>query len=339
MTTEGSIVKPCGWSQVPGIWNERQVKAWKKITDKVHANGSYITIQLWNLARQGDIDTLIAEDQPLETPTAGLYSSEKSEKRAKETGIETKELTIEDIQKYVKFYGKIAQNAINAGFDFIEVHSANGYIFDQFFQEISNKRQDKYGGSIENRARFFFEVIDEIVRVTGAPEKLAARFSPWGVFGNMGGVHSRINPIATFGYILSELQHRVTNQWDNKFGYISIVEPTEEFADDPSKSYVNNNWVYDIWKGVVLRTGDYGHTLDRLKKDVNSNDRTLIGIGREYISNPDLPYRLKNGLELNPYDFETFYTHNDWGYNSYGKYGETVGDKEEAQKKEPQPLA
>lgn len=331
-----------GMARVPGIWNKTQVAGWKKITDQVHANGSYISIQLWNVGRQVNIGYITKKGIPFRSASDGFYTYPKQKAQAVALNNPLKALTVEEIQDYVKQYGVVAQYAVEAGFDFIELHGANGYLFDQFLQQTTNVRTDQYGGVLENRARFFLEVVDEIISKIGT-EKLSFRLSPWATYAGMPGNNAKISPIAVYGYVISEVQRRA-DEHGGKIGYLSLVEPRVSnsiFDENIRQSAVgNNDFAYDIWKGIIVRSGNYVRDVPGLIRDVNKNNRTLISIGRHFISNPDLIKRLKNDLALTPYDRASFYTYDDWGYNSYPKYGEGVREsQEQARARHPQPLA
>jgi NADPH2 dehydrogenase len=191
-----------GYANVPGIWNDAQIAGWKtvrvygpsrfplfchpcltfhwpKVTDAVHAKGSFIFLQLWALGRvasptilkqEGGYDVVGASPILVPGPTFGG-----------DEHVLPRELSIPEIKEYVQLYTQAAKNAIEAGFDGVEVHAANGYLLDQFLQSVSNKRTDEYGGSIQNRLRFPLEVIDSVVKAVGA-ERTAVRLSPWSKF-------------------------------------------------------------------------------------------------------------------------------------------------------------
>lgn len=308
----------------PGIWNERQAQAWKKIVQKVHENGSKFSMQLWNLGRAADPALLKKFGKPFLSSSA-LYMSEDSEKAAKEAGNEIIAATIDDIEKFKQDYLNAARNALDvAGFDIIELHAAHGYLFDQFLQPESNQRTDKYGGSIENRARFLLEVIDLLLESFPA-DKLAIRLSPYAQFQGIKGADSTIHPIATFGYVFSELERRAKK--GKRLAYVSVVEARVSGSSDvPTVISHNPSWIGEIWKGIIIRAGSYlsDKGYKNLIRDVNADDRTLIAIGRYFISNPDLVYRLKNVLELTKYDRSTFYDrHDNIGYNTWKNYGDS----------------
>lgn len=323
LTTEATFIaqEAGGYANVPGIWSESQTKAWKKIVESVHSKKSFITAQLWSLGRQADPEYL--KSKGLKYISASeLYINDDGEAAAKKVGNPIHALTKDEIKSHVQLYVKAAKNAIfRAGFDFVEIHSANGYLLDQFLQGKSNKRTDEYGGTIENRARFLFEVVDALIDVVGA-EKISVRLSPWGKFGSMGG-DSDPETIATFAYVASELQKR--KEAGKEIAYLSIVEPRVSGDNDAEHVTTNNEWLLLIWKGVVLRTGAFASSTPDYKRifdTISLNDRTLIGIGRHFLANPDLVQRLHDGVELNKYYRETFYTPGSYGYTTYPNTGE-----------------
>ncbi|KAG6878666.1 hypothetical protein C0992_007734 [Termitomyces sp. T32_za158] len=182
LITEATFIaaKAGGYDNVPGIWNEEQTMAWKEVTDQVHANGSYIFVQLWALGRAANPDILSSDGYPFVAPSPIAIASKPPPL--------PRELTVDEIQEYTALYVAAARNAVEkAGFDGVEIHGANGYLIDQFLQEGSNQRSDQYGGSIEARSKFGLEVVDAIVRAIGA-ERTAIRLSPWSTF------QSRISP-------------------------------------------------------------------------------------------------------------------------------------------------
>ena len=310
------------YERAPMIKTDQQVKAFKKIVDSVHEKGSKIAVQLWNLGRTADPKCLKKHNLPFVAPSA-IYFDEDSKKAAIEAENELRELTIEEIQSMIKEYVACAKRCINeAGFDLIEIHGAHMYLLDQFLQASSNKRTDKYGGSIENRARFMLEVVDAVIEAVGA-DKVAIRLSPYAEFQGALGIKSEINPIVTWGYVLSELENRAKK--GNRLAYISIVEPrVSGILDNFDNAAVDFSWPALIWKGNLIRAGGYldAANISKLPAIINKTDNTLIAVGRYFTSNPDLANRLKNGLELTPYDRTTFYKiGSNIGYLDYQTYG------------------
>ncbi|EGW33420.1 NAPDH dehydrogenase [Spathaspora passalidarum NRRL Y-27907] len=311
---------------VPGIWNETQSKAWKQITDSVHEQGGAISLQMWALGRVGSAQLLKAHGLPLTGPSEN-YEHEQAEKDAIEAGNPIKALTEEDIKDLVyNQFANAAKLADEAGFDFLELHGANGYLFEQFIHPGVNKRTDKYGGSIENRARLLLEVIDHLSTIVD-PSKLAVRLSPVNTF-QVPGVNETSE--ADYSYIVSELQKRADQ--GKGLAYISVVDG--RFVDADHTTAIELDYIHKLWKGVLLRGGNY--TYDRegwnaIQKDTE-DDRTLVGFGRNFIANPDLPERIKKGLPLNEYDRDTFYTPTNFGYNTYPHHGDSTPVKEEVEK-------
>ncbi|KAK6204616.1 NADPH dehydrogenase [Scheffersomyces amazonensis] len=333
LITEGTFVseQASGYPNVPGIYTDKHVKAWKHITDRVHENGSFISTQLWNLGRVANAKVFKAKGLDIVAPSP-IFESEKYKAAAEEEGVTLRSLTTEEIKDLIyKTYDNAAKKAIEAGFDYVELHSAHGYLLDQFLHPETNHRTDQYGGSLENRTRFLLELIDHLISIVGA-NKVAIRFSPWATFQGILAQKGQEHPITTYSYILHELQKRADA--GNQLAYISVVEPrVSGIVDVAVEDQVgNNDFVYTIWKGIILKAGNYTYDapeFTQIQKDT-TDSRTLIGLSRYYISNPDLVNRLANGYELNPYIRELFYNHDNWGYNTYNKYGDnTVYNKEE----------
>lgn len=340
--TEGTFptVKTGSETTVPGLYTQKHVEAWKKITDKVHSNKSFISVQLWGLGRVADPVQTKKEGQKLVAPSA-VFSDEEAEKKAKEAGVELHALTEEEIKDLIyNDYTQVAKNAVAAGFDFIELHGAHGYLIDTFFHPVSNRRTDKYGGSIENRCRFVLELIDHLSGVVGA-QRLGLRISPWAKFMGIKAEDDEVSPFATYGYFVDQLQKRADR--GNALAYLSIVEPRfSGFVGYEAHPYGDNAFIKTIWKGPLIRGGNYTYDAPDFKTAVADveDDRTLVAFSRYITSNPDFATRLKNGGELVPYDRTTFYGNTNWGYNTFGFLNEVRNSDEEKEKsKTPQPIA
>ncbi|KAF4622850.1 hypothetical protein D9613_002358 [Agrocybe pediades] len=281
LITEATFIAPKagGYDNVPGIWSEDQIKAWKKVTDAVHAKGSFIYLQLWALGRTARPDVLKEEGYELVAPSAIS---------AGETYSVPRELTIPEIQEYIQLYAQAAKNAVEAGFDGVEIHGANGYLIDQFLQDVSNNRTDEYGGSIEARSKFGLEVVDAVVKAIGQ-EKTAIRVSPWGRFQNM----KMEDPIPQFSHFIGTIAQLYPD-----FAYLHVVESYEGESND---------FLRQIWKPrPFISCGGYNAetALERAEKD----DPELVAFGQWYISNPDLPDRIEKGIPFTPFNTSTFYT-------------------------------
>jgi len=292
--TEGTFIAPqaAGYRNVPGIWDDAQIAAWKEITDAVHANGSYIFVQLWARGRTADPAVLKQEGGfDVVAPSPISFDGSANVPR---------ELTVAEIKEYVQLYSKAARNAVKAGFDGVEIHGANGYLVDQFLQTVSNERTDEYGGSVENRVRFALEVINAIVEAIGA-ERTAIRISPWSPFQGMG----MKDPLPTF----SRLIERIRDEHPN-LAYIHAVEArvvaTWVVAVTDENRAHSNEALRQIWgdRPFIAAGG-----MDRAKAiDTVEKFGGLVAFGRDFLSNPDLPLRLKEGLSLTRYNRDTFYT-------------------------------
>ncbi|OQE28785.1 hypothetical protein PENSTE_c003G03501 [Penicillium steckii] len=279
-----------GVPNAPGIWNDAQVAGWKKITDAVHARGCYIICQLLAPGRAADNATLQKE------AGHGILSS--SPIPLTDVAPVPQAMSEDQIQDAIKSYANAAKNAMRAGFDGVEIHGANGYLLDQFLQDNCNRRTDRWGGSIENRARFAVEAATAIANAIGA-EKLGYRISPWSSFQGM----RMADPIPQFTYLIEKLK-------ELKLGYLHVIESRVNNNVDVEKTE-GIEFALDIWAQTspVLVAG--GFTPESAKNAVDNeytNNEVAIVFGRHFLANPDLPFRVKHGISLNKYDRTTFYT-------------------------------
>lgn len=308
----------------PMIYTKEQVKAWKILVEKVHKNGGFISVQLWHLGRTSSPEFLKKFGLPF-VGASPIYADDASKKAAIACGNPLREMTVDEIHAATKEWAAAAKRAINeAKFDFVEIHGAHMYLLDQFLNECSNHRTDQYGGSIENRARFMLEVVDALIEAVGA-EHVGIRLSPYAEVQGGEGIKSKINPIVTWGYVLSELERRAKQ--GKRIAYVSYVEArVSGVQENPNPPDVNGLWINEVWKGIIIRAGALVHEegYKTLKHYVDGDNRTMIAAGRYYTSNPDLAKRLKNGYPLTKYDRSTFYSHTNDGYLTFGDYGETA---------------
>lgn len=263
-------------------------------------------MQLWALGRAAIKADLDSRGLPY------VSASSIAEHTTNPEGFVPHSLTIPEIKEYVANYVQAAKNAIEAGADGVEIHSANGYLLDQFLHENSNTRTDEYGGSIENRARFTLEVVDAVVAAIGA-DKVGIRLSPWGKFGE---VDPGVSPIPQFSYVLAELQKRALA--GKGLAYVHVIESrwvVLKDVNDVHQTEGSNNFVFDVWTGNVIRAG--GYDLALAKEHADENDRTIIAMGRDFIANPDLVERWEKNVEINKYDRNTFYAGEEKGYIDY----------------------
>ncbi|KAJ7450856.1 hypothetical protein FB451DRAFT_1146219 [Mycena latifolia] len=284
--------KAGGFSNMSSIWSPEQIKAWKEVVDAVHAKGSFIFLQLCALGRNAMPAVLKAEDPSFELVSASdIPVAEGAEK--------PRPLTVAEIDEYVGLYAQAAKNAMEAGFDGVEIHNANGCILDQFLQDVSNKRTDAYGGSPEKRARFSLNVIKAVTAIVGE-DRTGIRFSPWSPFAGMG----MADPIPTFSHIVSEIK-----RLHPALAYIHLIEPRISADSNVDSSAANasqsNDFLRAIWGDrPLISAGGYSRdTAIQLAERPNA----LVAFGRTFIANPDLPLRLKKNIPLHPYDRSTFY--------------------------------
>ncbi|PIL29738.1 hypothetical protein GSI_08177 [Ganoderma sinense ZZ0214-1] len=302
LITEATFISPeaSGMPNAPGIWNDAQIAAWKKVVDTVHAKGSHIYLQLWALGRAARPDVLHKEfpDVPYVAPSAIALSTQPDSV--------PRELTKDEIKQYVQWYATAAKNAIEgAGFDGVEVHGATGYLVDQFLQDVSNKRTDEYGGSIENRARFALEVVDAVVQAVGET-KAAIRLSPWSMYQDM----RMTDPVPQFTYLVDELKQRHPN-----LAYLHVVTPGVMGSKGPEDES-QTHFIHKLWAPrTLITTGGYDRE-SGLK--VAEETGQLVGYGSRFLANPDLPFRLRENLPLNAPDFATFFARlSEKGYTDY----------------------
>ncbi|GAA5812737.1 hypothetical protein MFLAVUS_006195 [Mucor flavus] len=293
------------YPQAPGIYTQEQIEEWKKVTSAVHEKKATIFLQLWHIGRAGSKFLNPNQEQIVSASDIAITSPSS-------TGGEhevPRALEIEEIKDIVKQYARAAKNSIEAGFDGVEIHGANGYLIDQFINTSSNKRTDIYGGSIENRTRFAREVIDAVVEAISA-EKTAIRFSPGGAFQDM----KDDTVVETWSYLTSEIQKN-----HPQLSYLHFVEARGDMMGE-SVNTVDTLVPYrQIWKGPFITASGFSNATQEAI-DLAEKTGDLIAFGRAFIANPDLPERLRNGWELNKYDRTTFYNHDAVGYTDYPFY-------------------
>ncbi|KAG5651136.1 hypothetical protein H0H81_009747 [Sphagnurus paluster] len=337
LISEGTFIahRAAGYPNVPGIWNEKQISEWRKIVDAVHAKGCFIFMQLWALGRVATPSQLTKEDPNLKYEGASTVPLPE-----KAGDLIPHPLTIAEINEYIELYTTAAHNAVHlAGFDGVEVHGANGYIVDQFLQDVSNVRTDAYGGSIPNRARFGLEVMEAIVRRVGE-KRAAIRLSPWGsVHGNLytglnnQDTHADFRPAGMgmsdpkpqFGYFVEELRKRFPN-----LAYVHVVEPrVNGYTDISIPEGHSNDFIREIWGSGdgpndrrLISAGGYKRANGI---EVADKKGDLIAYGRPFIANPDLPYRLENDIPLTIGVRQWYYNYGSMdpkGYTDYPFAGE-----------------
>lgn len=297
--SEATVVSPqgIGYADTPGIWSAEQVEGWKKTTQAVHDAGGRIFLQLWHVGRISH-PTFLNGELPV-APSAIAPKGNVSHIRPETPFVVPRALRRDELAGIVASFRLGAQNALAAGFDGVEIHGANGYLLDQFLQDKSNTRTDDYGGSIENRARLMLEVADAVIGVWGAA-RVGMHLSPRGDAHDMGDS----NPLATFGYVASELGKR-------KLAFIAARERLGADSIGPQLKKLFGG-VYVANEGFDLASGNAA---------LAAGDADGIAFGKLFISNPDLPRRFREGAALNEWNGATFYAPGAAGYTDYPALG------------------
>jgi len=303
--SEGSQIskEAVGYINTPGIYSKEQIEGWKKVTKRVHNKGGKIFIQLWHVGRishpyfhQGKL--------PL-APSAINPETKSYTKNGFEKTVTPKEMSAEDIERTINDFAQAAKNAMEAGFDGVEIHASNGYLFHQFFCNCSNKRTDKYGGTIENKARFLFEVLDKMKKVI--PEnRIGIRLNP--SMHNMGGITIDSETIPTFDYIIKKL-----NTYN--LAYLHLSEPFNDVSEVPFAELNIAKRYRPLYKGTLMINTSF--TQETGNAIIERDEADLVAFGKPFISNPDLVERFKLNEKLNKWDETTFATTGTKGYLDY----------------------
>jgi len=306
--TEGTSPSPngLGYSRIPGIFSKEQVEGWKKVTSTIHKKGSKIFVQLMHTGRISHILNLPAGAKVLAPSAVKPAGQMWTDSKQMQDFPVPEAMSANEIITTKKEFADAAKNAIAAGFDGVELHSANGYLLEQFLSPISNIRTDNYGGSIVNRCRFVLETISAVADAIGK-DKTAIRLSPYGVASDMPN-YPEID--ATYKYLAEEL---------NKLGicYIHIVDHSA--MGSPTVPIELKKLIRSSFKNTVILSG--GYDTERAESDLKSGLGDLVAFGRPFINNPDLVERMKNNFPLNKdLDFNTFYSPGDKGYTDYPVY-------------------
>ncbi len=302
-----------GWFGAPGLYSDEQVAGWKNITSAVHAKGGKMFSQLWHVGRSSNV-VMTNGAMPIAPSVIPEYWENSSPSISSPKGwikpSPHRALDIFEIPGIVEDYRKAAERAKAAGFDGVELHAANGYLIDEFLQDGSNKRTDSYGRSIQNRARFLLEIVEVLTSVWGG-NRVAVRIGPSEKWNSM----SESNPTALFVYVAEQL---------NRFGlaYLHIIEPEPRIKGNvisaEGQAPIATAQLRKIFNGKIISAG--GFEPDTAEATVEKGDTDLVAFGRHFISNPDLPKRIKLGLPLSDYDRKTFYTFDFHGYTDYPFY-------------------
>jgi N-ethylmaleimide reductase len=288
-----------GYILLPGIYTQAQVDGWKKVTDAVHAKGGKIVLQLWHVGRISH-PSLINGALPV-APSAIKPAGQAFTYEGLVDFVEPRALATSEIPAIVQEYVHATKCALEAGFDGVEIHAANGYLLDQFLRDGSNKRTDNYGGSFENRSRLLMEVTQAVVNVAGA-DKTGLRISPVNPFNDM---HDS-NPQALFNYVVAEL-----NQFN--LAYLHVVEGG--IHGGGKADAFDFGELRKLYKGAYMANLSYDKA--RGNAAITSGHADAIAYGVPFIANPDLVERYKTNAPLNEADSNTFYGGAEKGYTDY----------------------
>ncbi|EGZ14807.1 hypothetical protein PHYSODRAFT_560950 [Phytophthora sojae] len=304
-----------GYYGAPGLFRQEQLKGWQAVTEAVHAKGGKIFAQLWHTGRVGHPLNQPDGQLPVSSSATSMdnVKSHAVTREGRKDYVTPRALDIAEIPGIVADYKTAAENAIAAGFDGVEIHAANGYLLEEFLCDGVNKRTDAYGGSIENRARIIFEVVEAVLSSV-APSHVGIRLSPFGeTFGCKDST-----PRETYGYVVKKL-----NDYD--LAYLHVIERRGRHADgvDTPVNGVAHHF-RGTYKGVIIAAAGFDRA-DAIKT-VEEGSADLVAFGRYFISNPDLVERLRVDAELTPFDSGTFYMQPDMpvqaGYTDYPFLGE-----------------
>jgi N-ethylmaleimide reductase len=303
IVTEATQVAPegVGYPSTPGIHTDDQVAGWRRVTQAVHGAGGRIFLQLWHVGRIS---------HPLYQPEGGLPVSASAIAPAGQIYtpegmkpyVTPRALEIQEIPMVVEQFRRGAANALDAGFDGVELHGANGYLIDQFLRDGTNQRTDDYGGSVANRTRLLLEVTRALIEVWGV-DRVGVRLSPSGTFNDM----RDSNPIETFGHAIAGLDRL-------GIAYLHLVEGGE--ADQRhGATIVPTERLRPLFHRALIVNGEYDAR--RAEAVIREGRADLVSFGRLFLANPDLPQRLRTGAPLNLPDPDTFYGGDSKGYTDY----------------------
>jgi N-ethylmaleimide reductase len=306
--TEGTSPSPngLGYARIPGIFSPAQVAGWRRVTDAVHEQGAKMFMQLMHTGRIGHALNLPAGGRVLAPSAVAAAGEIYTDAEGMKPNALPQEMTGADIKTAIGEFVQAAQNAVAAECDGVELHAANGYLLEQFIRPNSNRRTDRYGGPIENRARFVLEVAEAVIIAIGK-DKVGIRLSPFGVFNDMP-LYDTME--ADYTWLAQQLDMR-------GLAYIHLVDHSAMGAPpvpDSMKAAFRS-----AFKGTLILSG--GYDAARAESDLAAGKCNLVAVGRPFLANPDLVARWKNGAALNAPDFNTFYTPGPKGYTDYPALG------------------
>ena len=297
--SEATNISPMakGYVRTPGIYTDAQIESWRAVTQSVHARGGKIFMQVFHTGRIALPDFLPGNTQPV-APSAVRANGQNYTDEGMKQFVTPREITRDEIAQTIKDFASAAANAITAGFDGVELHSASGYLVQQFLTTNVNLRTDEYGGSIENRTRFLFAVLDAMASEIGS-QRLGVKFSPQLAFNDL----EELDADEVYPYIMEHLG-------DRKLAYVHVSD------------VVGAGWHAKLrphYNGVYFANG--GFTFESGTELLAQDGADAIVFGTKFLANPDLPERFRRGAPLNEADRATFYTPGQRGYTDYPMLG------------------
>ncbi len=304
LITEGTSPSPngLGYARIPGLFNQEQVMGWRKVTDAVHSSGGHIFVQLMHTGRVSHPLNLPIGGKVIAPSAIGLKGQTWTDQKQLQPYPVPQEMTTKDIQDAINEYVHSSELAIEAGFDGIELHGANGYLIEQFINPAANQRNDQYGGNIENRIRFAVEIAEKVTAVIGA-DRVGIRVSPYGISNDLI-IYDEIN--ATYSLLAEKL---------NNLNLLYMHVADHSALGAPTLDPVIKPLIREKFKGTFILSG--GYDVRKAEQELVEQKGDLVAFGRLFISNPNLVDKLKNGYQLNDADQDTFYTPGEKGYTDY----------------------
>lgn len=301
---EGTAPSPngLGYARMPGLFTDEQIQGWKRVTDRVHAAGGKIFVQLMHTGRVSHPTNMLASAKVVAPSAIAAPGEMWTDSSGMQPYPIPAAMTEDDIKQAIAEFVSGAKNAIAAGFDGVEVHGANGYLIDQFLNTASNQRTDRWGGSVENRIRFAVEVAKAVTATIGA-DRVGMRISPYGVFSGMA---PDAEMDAMYERLVTEL---------NPLGLVYIHVADHSSMGAPEVSPTLKAQIRTIFNGKYILSG--GYNAERANLDLDTNLGDLVAFGRSFIANPDLVQKMKSDTKLTEPDFNTFYTPGKQGYTDY----------------------
>ncbi len=308
--TEATVIsrQGIGWLNSPGIYSDQQAEAWKTVVKAVHGRGTPMFLQLWHCGRASHTSFHPEEGAPVAPSAVKLTGDYIHTPPGKQPYEIPRALETNEVAAVVEDYRRAARRAKAAEFDGVEIHAANGYLIDQFLQSKTNRRTDRYGGSLENRYRFLDEIVNAVLTVWPA-NRVGVHIAPNGSFNDMGSPDFR----ETFLYVSKQL---------NRYGlaYLHVVDGLEFGFHDLGMAMTLDEF-REFFDGPLM--GNSGYTKEKAEEALRNHHADLISFGRPFISTPDLPERFAHGWPLNPpAPFSVYYSFDEVGYADYPPYGE-----------------